>query len=232
MIGTTRTPLALVVVLATLAAGCSNVSQLRVDDNSAPVASLRATHRFGGGPGGGGLELDVQSVKAEGRQALESFNVATLDRQSLTGPLILRHEARVQNVQLAYNHRLFAGAPAEFEWFAGAALHRIDWRTVAGPADAQLRLRNTWWGPAGGVAGRFRLGPMAALELRYAAAIEYSDLNGSRNSTELALAFTPTPAVALRMGLADTRSRLEQSNGDSDLILRARGPFAGLALSF
>lgn len=218
--------------LALALGGCSNVSQLRLDDNSAPVASLRATHRLGGGPGGAGLELDVQAVRGKGTQALGATETVVLDPGSISGPRTLNHDVRTQHLQLAYNHRLFAGSPVEFEWFAGAALHRIDWTTTANPGDPTLQRRNTWWGPAGGVAGRFNLSPMLALELRYGAAVEYTNLNGVRNSTELALALTPSPAVALRVGVADTRSALDPGNGDSDLVLRVRGPFLGLALQF
>ncbi len=220
------------IAAAVFATGCSNVSQLRLDDDRSPVGSVRATHRFGGGPGGAGLELDVQAVRGKGTQALDAFDGVTLDRRSIAGPRTLDHEVRAQHLQLAYNHRLFVGAPVEFEWFAGAALHRIDWTTTATPADPTLKLRNTWWGPAGGVTGRFNLSPLLALELRYAAAAEYTNLNGSRNSTELALALTPSPAVALRFGLADTRSFLDSGDGNSDLVLRVRGPFLGLALQF
>ncbi len=215
-----------------LLTACGNASQLKLDDNSAPVGSLRATHRFAGGPGGGGLELDVQAVRARGRQALDAFDLVTLGGRSISGPGTLTHEVRVQHAQLAYNHRLFAGAPVEFEWFAGAALHRLDWRSTGAPSDPVLQRRQSWWGPAGGVAGRFNLGPITALELRYGAALEYGELAGSRNSTELALALRPTPAVALRLGLAETRSQFEAIDGNSDLVLRARGPFLGLALSF
>jgi hypothetical protein len=229
-----RRPLktALPLLLAAWMAGCSNASRLQLADNSAPIASLRAVHRIGGGPGGAGLELDVQAVRAKGRQALDAFDLVQLGGRSISGPGTLSHDVRVQHLQLAYNHRLFAGAPVEFEWFAGGALHRLDWRSSGTPADPVLERRRSWWGPAGGVAGRFNLGPITALELRYAAALEYGELLGSRNSTELALALRPVPGVALRLGLAETRSQFDAIDGDSDLVLRARGPFLGLALSF
>lgn len=229
--GRARVALALVAVAA-LTSGCGYVSQLRVDDTGTPVASLRATHRFSGGPGGGGIELDLQSARAEGRQGLDSLDTATLGGRSVSGPAVLSHQVKLQHLQLSYNHRLFAGAPVELEWFAGAALHRLDWRSTATPGALALDSRAQWWGPAGGAAGRLRLGAQLALELRYAGALEYAKLGGSRASLELALAYQPVPGLALRAGMADTRSQLQALDGDSDLVLRARGPFLGLALGF
>ena len=56
------------ICLICLLAGCGNITQLHVADNSTAIVSARAVHRFGGGPGGGGLELEVSAVKARGEQ--------------------------------------------------------------------------------------------------------------------------------------------------------------------
>ncbi len=218
---------------ALLAAGCGSPKELRVDDGSAPIGSLRAVYRFGGGPGGGGLEVDFQGVRGESNQALNSFESATLDGQTLQGPAQLNHRAEAVHAQLAYNHRLFVGSPVELEWFAGVALHRLRWTTTGGTAPpGGLQFARTWYGPAGGVGTRFALGPKAALELRYSAAVEYDNIDGSRSSAELAFAYSPVPEVQLRVGFADSRSSYEPVSVNSDLRLRTRGPFLGLNLQF
>jgi hypothetical protein len=125
------------------------------------------------------------------------------------------------------------GAPVEFEWFAGVALHRLRWQTSGGSAPpGGITVSRTWYGPAGGVGARFVLGPKAALELRFSAAAEFDNLDGSRSSAEAAFAFSPVPDVQLRVGLADSRSSHEPVSSSSDLRLRTRGPFLGLAFAF
>jgi hypothetical protein len=225
--------LALALLTTALLTGCGSYTDLRADDGSTPVGSLRAVHRFGGGPGGGGLELDLQGVRGKATQQLASFDQANLGNQTIRGPVQLQHTAEAQHAQLAYNHRLFVNAPVEFEWFAGVALHRIQWRTSSSnPADPRLAFTNTWYGPAGGVAARFKLGPIVALEMRYSGAAEFDSLDGSRASAEVALAISPVQQVQLRLGFADSRSSYQPDGSASDLRLRARGPFAGLALAF
>lgn len=219
--------------MALLAAGCGNVTQLRVDDGSAPIGSLRAVHRFSGGPGGGGLEFDFQGVRGESNQGLDTFESATLGGQTLQGPAQLHHRAEAVHAQLSYNHRLFVGSPVEFEWFAGVALHRLRWTTTGGTAPpGGLNFARTWYGPAGGVGTRFVLGPKAALELRFSAAVEFDNVDGSRSSAEAAFAFSPVPDLQLRVGIADSRSSYEPVSLSSDLRLRTRGPFLGLAFAF
>lgn len=227
-------PLAGIFTIAALAAGCSSPTRLHVDDGSTPVGSFRAVHRFGGASsGGGGLEIDVQSVRGQASQALASTESAQLGDQALQGPAQLLHTAEAQHVQLAYNRRLFVDSPVELEWFAGVAAHQLRWHTTGGGAPADgARFKNSWYGPAGGVMARFKLGSAAAVELRYAAAVELSSLDGSRTSVELAFAFSPVQQMQLRLGFADARSSHDADSATSDLRLRARGPFAGLAFAF
>ena len=219
---------------AALTAGCGNVTQLHVDDRSSPIVSARAVHRFGGGPGGAGLELEVSSVRARGEQRLSAFESVSVGTQSVTGPALLVHNARVQHAQLVYNHRLFAGRPAELEWFVGAAWVQATWESVSfNTADPRLSNRTNWYGPAGGVLGRLRLAPLLALELRYSAAIDLSTRRdgASRNSTEAAFAFRAAPALLLRAGLGESRSWV-QPDSSSELAVRVRGPFVSLGLDF
>lgn len=220
---------------AALTAGCGNVTQLHVDDRSSPIVSARAVHRFGGGPGGAGLELEVSSVRARGEQQLSAFESVSVGSQFVAGPALLVHNARVQHAQLVYNHLLFAGRPAELEWFVGAAWVRATWESVSlNPGDPRLSNRSNWYGPAGGVLGRLRLAPPLALELRYSAAVDLSARRdgGSRNSTEAALAFRAAPSLLLRAGLGESRSWVQPEFSSSELAVRVRGPFVSLGLDF
>jgi hypothetical protein len=222
-------------VTSAIVAGCGNITQLHVDDNSSTIVSARAVHRFGAGPGGGGLELELSSVRARGDQQLNAFETATVGSQSVSGPVLLRHTARVQHAQLVYNHLLFAGRPIELEWFAGAAWVQTSWTSLsANPADPRLFQQSSWYGPTGGVLGRLRLAPNVALELRYAAAadVRSSQDAGSRNATELALAFKPAPSLVLRAGLGESRTSLRPELLSTELSVRARGPFLNLGLDF
>lgn len=218
-----------------LASGCGVVTQLHADDKSAPSATVRVLHRLGGGPGGGGVELELSSVRGEGSQRLEDLTVATLGGRAISGPTQLLHTVRVQHAQLVYNHRLFAGRPFELEWFAGAASVRTDWRSVStNPADPSLSRQITWRGPAGGALGRVRLGPLLALEGRLSGAIALSGgtVRGGRSAAELALAFRPVPSLVLRGGLAEMRSDLSPREETTELSTRLRGPFLNLGVEF
>ncbi len=218
--------------LAALASGCSVNSQLHLNDPSTTLASARALHRFGTGPGGGGLEIEVSSVRAQGDQTLNTAQLVTLNNVSISGPGTLQHRSRVQHAQIAYNHLHFAGRPFELEWFAGAAWVRTSWETVNLP-NANLRLahQSSWSGPTAGAQGRMRLGEQWSMELRHTAALnlEGSD-TGSRNSTTLSLAFKPIPAVVVRLGLGEVRTFYRPEFNASELSLRARGPFLNLGL--
>ncbi len=220
------------VMVAALVAGCSVSSQLHLNDPSTTLASARALHRFGGGPGGGGIEVEASSVRAQGNQTLNATQLVTLNNVSISGPGDLQHQSRVQHAQIVYNHLHFAGRPFELEWFAGAAWVRTSWETVNVP-NSNLRLahQSRWSGPTAGAQGRMRLSEQWSLELRHSAALnlEGSD-TGSRNSTTLALAFKPVPAVALRLGLGEVRTFYRPEFNASELSLRARGPFLNLGL--
>lgn len=217
---------------AALAVGCAyNNTQLHIDDTSTPNLSARALHRFGAGPGGGGLELEVSTVHASGEQRLGAGATAALGTQVVTGPVVLNHSARVQHAQMVYNHLLFAGRPIELEWFAGGAWVNASWESMSSnAADPRLVSQAGWYGPAGGALGRLRLAPHLALELRYSAAVDLSSGldTGSRNSTELVLAFKPAPWFTLRAGVGESRSWLRPEFVDSELSVRVRGPFFSL----
>jgi hypothetical protein len=233
-VGRLSGPVAL--ILCTLLTGCGAPNVLRIDDKSSPVVSARGVVRLGAGPGGPGIEVDYARFRGEGRQDLDSFDLVTLNGQSIRGPVRIDNRATAHHLQLAYNHRLFAGSPAELEWFAGASVAQLDWRaTSTNPADPALRRRHSWYGAGGGVTGRLNLSSALAFEMRVSAA---GDIDGgafdggSRRNIELALAFRPAPGVALRLGLAEGRSSFEDGSAGSDMTLRVRGPFVGLALGY
>lgn len=222
---------AVVVFVPLVVTGCGNFTQLDLNDKSAMHLSVRALHRFGVGPGGGGIEGELTSVRATGGQQLGATQTATLNDQSISGPANLTHTARVQHAQVVYNHLLFAGRPVEMEWFAGVAWQRLSWHTASTTSsDPRLTLQSDWVGPAGGALGRVRLNPSLALELRYGAATRLTGGAGSRGSTELALAFKPAPPLVLRLGYAKSNAFDHQSNVSTEVFVSARGPFLSLGL--
>ncbi len=222
----------LVVVAALLASGCS-VNELRIDDNSAPITSVRLQHRFEGG--NGRIEAEYGHVRASSTQQIPSFNTVYLAGNRIEGPASVRSSARVQHGQVVYNQLLFKDRPVEMEWFAGVAAVNMRWNAVsANPADPVLRRGETWYGVAGGVLGRINLGAGLALEGRYSVAAEPRVLGNGRASAELALAYSPVPALQLRAGVADSRFDREDTDSglESRLSMRARGPFLGLVVAF
>jgi hypothetical protein len=216
-------------------AACGTPTQLHVQDNGQVIGSVRAVHRFGEGPGGPGIELEASRARARGSQALAATETATLDRRSVTGPTTLHHDARVDHAQIVYNHLMFAGRPVEMEWFAGAAWVQTRWDAESTTAtDARLASRTRWYGPAGGVLGRVRLGPLLALEGRYTGAARSGGAadSGSRYEAELALALRPAPGLVLRGGFAESRSWVRANFDESEQSVRARGPYLNLGLEF
>ncbi len=224
-----------VLVAAVVMAGCGAYpTQLHVDDRSQPLLSARGVLRLGEGPGGPGLELTYLQTHARGEQQLLSGDLARLEGQTLAGPKLLHHDVRTHDTELLYNHRLFAGRPAELEWFAGMGWHDTDWTSTGDqPADPQITRRATWSGPAGGVLGRLNLGSGLALEARYSGGIRvWGGANGSRYNAELALALRPAGPLVLRAGFAEHRSWIESDGLNSELSVRSRGPFFTLGLEF
>jgi hypothetical protein len=224
-----------VLATAALAAACSSGTALRAGDASSPLVSMRMQHRFGGAPGGGGVELNLTDARASGEQQLGDFNSATLGDNTVNGPAQLKHTARVQQVQLLYNHLLFAGRLVEMEWFVGGTWVQTHWESIsANPAHPRLSERESWYGPAGGVLGRLRLSPQLALEARTSStvvALGGSD-GGGAASVEVALAFKPVPQLALRAGIGRYESSFRSEPLTTHFSADARGLFIGLGLEF
>jgi hypothetical protein len=232
---TRRAAVAVGAVAAGLFGGCGAPTQLHVQDSAELIGSVRAVHRFGEGPGGGGIEIAASRARAQGEQRLQAFETATLNGRSITGPVTLRHDARVERAQIVYNHLLFAGRPVELEWFAGGAAVATRWNTASPvPTDPQLTSRTTWYGPAGGALGRLRLAPMLSLELRYEGAIKVTGAidSASHYQVETALALRPLPGLALRIGFAESRGWVQPSFSESELSVRSRGPLLNLGFEF
>jgi hypothetical protein len=219
-----------------LLSGCGLVSQqLHVSDNSSGVASARVVKRLGTGPGGPGVELEVSRAQARGTQLLGTDNFVTAGGVTLNGPISLQHRATVDGGHLVYNHLLFPGRPVELEWFAGGAWQGLRWNSTSSRVgDAPLSTRNRWYGPTGGALARFELGPGLTLEARYAGAIALSGVvdTGQRSLTEAALAWRPGGGVVLRGGYAELRTVMRPDTTNSELSVRARGPFLNLGLEF
>lgn len=219
-------------LLALLTAGCGLFPQpVSLNDSDTATGSLRVLHRFGGGPGG--LEADYQGLRARGTQALAAFSDVTFDGNTLTGPALLDHKVSLHHAHLVYNRRLFGGSPVQFEWFAGAAAHRLSWSTASNAAGTPgLQTTRNWVGATGGVTGVLAFHPALELQLRYSGAVSVESMTATRNAAELVLAWTPVPPLQLRLGYGQNQSNYELVDGNSDLRLRTRGPFLGLQLGF
>jgi hypothetical protein len=220
-----------------LLSGCGLVSQqLHVSDDSRGVASARVAKRLGSGPGGPGVELEVTRAQARGTQVVPTGSLVTAGGVTLNGPISLQHRATVDGGHLVYNHLLFPGRPVELEWFAGGAWQGLRWDSTSSRAgDAALRTRNRWYGPTGGALARLQLVPGFTLEGRYAGAIALKGTivdSGSRTLTEAALAWRPGGGVVLRGGYAELRTVMRPDFDNSELSVRARGPFLNLGLEF
>jgi len=236
MFGNAQSKLWLTAAGTLLLSGCGLVSQqLHVSDDSRAVISARVVKRFGAGPGGPGIELEASRAEARGSQVIPANSNVSVGNNYISGPATLHHRAQVDNGHLVYNHLLFAGRPVELEWFVGGAWGRLRWDSTSSvPTDPALSARSSWYGPTGGALGRLHVAPGLSVELRYAGAIALSgavDTN-SRTLVEGALAFRPPGGVVLRGGFAEMRSVTRPEVGNSELSVRARGPFLNLGLEF
>lgn len=227
----------LILSLTVSLTGCGAFpKELRLTDNAATVPAVRVVHRFEGSTRHGGIEAEVDQVRASGPQSLSQFDYAQLGGQPINGPATLQHSARVQSAHVAYNQWLFADRPVQLEWFAGLGYTGVRWQTTgtAGtPSTALPTLtRNTGWGgPMGGLTGRWVLSPTWALEARWWGQIERSLASGNQQTShELALAISPVPALRVRLGFAERWVQLDGDSLGSVLTVKSRGPM--LALNF
>jgi hypothetical protein len=217
-------------LLAALA-GCTG-TPLHFNDNGAPSYSVRGVVRpFGTG----GIEVEASSVRGKGPQTLGSNESTLLNGQTFNGPADLAHSGRANHFHVAYNHLLFADRPFQMEWFAGASLSQLSWKTETGRASFPLyERRQSRTGAFGGVAGRWQMNGLLSVEGRvWAAGRDVAQARDYQNGGEVVLAITPAPGLRVRLGLAqsETGTSLLEGNGPR-LQMQTRGPLLGLTLAF
>lgn len=223
-----------------LLTGCNITRDLTVTDSSALSYDARVVKRLGQGPGGYGVEVDYAAVRGQQNETIDVGQMATLAGQSVTGPVEVRNDARVQTAHIAFNYLLFPSRPVEMEVVGGLAGLRMNW--VAQPiASTQPRLskRAEWYGITVGAGARWKIAEWVALEGRVTT--NYSllsglfgggDTLGYKTTGELGFAFKPAPQVVLRAGYARSVTYFDHSDFESRLTLKARGPSLGLGLVF
>ncbi len=205
---------------------------LHFNDNSAPSYSVRGVLRAFGN---GGIEIEASSVRGKGAQSLGSNETTLLNGQTFTGPAQLAHSGRANHFHVAYNHLLFADRPFQMEWFAGAALSQLSWKTETGRASMPLyERRQSRSGAFGGVAARWQLNGLLSAEGRvWAAGRDIAQARDYQNGGEVVLAITPAPGLRVRLGVAqsETGTSLLEGNGPR-LQMQTRGPLLGLTVAF
>lgn len=216
-----------------LLAGCNLSRDLTAKDSSAITYNARAVARVSGSAGGSGIELDFASVRGSGAESIGTAETVTLGGRSVTGPVELRNDVRVQNAHVAFNYLHFPARPVELEWFAGLGGVSVNWAAVP-IASVQPRLSNQveWVGATGGVGARWKIAPWVSLDGRVSLNYSVADVIGSKYTGEVAFAFKPVPQVALRLGYGWSTTYVEQQDIDSRLTFKARGPYLGLGLAF
>lgn len=228
-------------MVAALVAGCALEPQrLLLRDtgarDAAVLVSLRPAMwaRSGGAPSRG-FEAGYQQYRATGPQALAAGQSLVVGGQPITGPDTLLQQARVVAWHFAYTDRLRFGPSFEFDFSGGGLRLDIDYelRPQSGVLGTQPFARSNTL-PYGSITPRWRLGPMAAAELRLAAAAALDDVSHTRH--EAAFVFSPAAPLALRLGYAWQRTSIRSWDDplfdNVDLRIRARGPAASLRLEF
>jgi hypothetical protein len=223
--------LGLLALVLVLLSACG-ATPLRFNDTSAPSYSVRGVVRAFGA---GGIEVEASSVRGKGQQRLAEFESARLNGQLIEGPAPLAHSGQAEHFHVAYNHLLFANRPFQLEWFAGAALSQLRWKTETGRAVLPLyERRQSRSGAFGGVAGRWQLNGLLSVEGRvWATGRDLFQARDYQNGAEAVLALSPAPGLRLRLGVAQSETGTSLIEGDGPrLTMRTRGPLLGLTLAF
>jgi hypothetical protein len=230
-----RIGLALGAVMA--AAGCTTVEPLNIKDSSALSYTARAVYRLT--PARAGLEVEVGQVRGRDTQQLDAGRTAELRGQQFAGPMTLDNVATLRHAHFVYNHLLFPTRPVEMEWFAGVSGLRLNWSTTpVNPAQPAVSERIGSWGPTAGLVGRWKISPQLALEARgslMATLLGSPAFEGNRGASEIAFAFSPVPELRLRLGYAESSTRLERRDfqvDSSEVSFKTRGPTLGLAFEW
>jgi hypothetical protein len=223
---------------AALLAGCGNIQNVPIKDTNAPGAAVRATFRgIKGDPPkrlGAGIEVGFEGYQAKGTQSLKAGEAIVLADATFTGPQDLRHEARLQQVYVAYNHRFAFGPHFEFEPYVGVT---HVWAKLFTTPPSGTRITSVDERGAGVTAGftpRWRFNEHVALEVRY----NFFDtrLSTGGSAYEAVVVLSPADHVALRLGWTGRNHTISEnyplSGITSEVDVRTRGPMVSLQFDF
>lgn len=233
-----RSLVLLALAATTWLVGCGNIQNVPIKDTNAPGAAVRATFRgLRGEPPkrlGPGIEVGYEAYRAKGAQSLAAGESIVLRDASFTGPLDLRHEARLQQLYVAYNHRFAFGPHLEFEPYVGVT---HVWAKVLTTPPSGSRITAVDERGAGVTAGftpRWRFNDRVAVEVRY----NFFDtrLSTGGSAYEAVLVLSPADHVALRLGWTGRNHTISEnfplSGVTSEIDVRTRGPMASLQFDF
>lgn len=226
------------VVAATLLVGCGNIQNVPVKDAHAPGGAVRATFRGSPVEGarrlGAGIEFGYEGYEAKGTQSLAAGDSIVLADATFTGPQDLRHEARLQQVYVAYNHRFAFGPHLEFEPYVGVTHVWAKLLTTLASGTRITSIDERRVGVTAGFTPRWRFNDRVAMEARY----NFFDtrLSSGGISYEAVVVLNPSEHVALRLGWTGRNHSLTEhfpvSGITSEVEVRSRGPMASLQFDF
>lgn len=222
---------------AALLTGCGNIQNVPLKDNDAPGVAVRATFRgLRGEPPqrlGAGIEVGYEGYQAKGTQSLAAGESIVLRDATFSGPQDLRHEARLQQFYVAYNHRFAFGPHLELEPYVGVTQvwARVLTTPPSGARVTAVERRGA--GVTAGLTPRWRFNDSVAVELRY----NFFDrrLSTGGSAYEAMLVLSPTDHVALRIGWTERNHTFSERfviDFLSEIEVRTRGPMASLQFDF
>ncbi len=222
---------------ATLLVGCGSIQNVPIKDTNAPGVAVRATFRgLSGEPArrlGPGIEVGYEGYRAKGTQSLAAGESIVLLDATFTGPQDLRHEARLQQFYVGYNHRFAFGPHLEFEPYVGVTQVSAKVLTTPPSGTRVTSFDERGVGVTAGFTPRWRFNDRVAVELRY-------NFFGTRVRTsgiayEAMLVLSPAEHVALRLGWTGRNHTIADDfpvGFTSEIDVRTRGPMASLQFDF
>lgn len=218
--------------------GCGNIQNVPIKDTNAPGGAVRATFRgLKGDPPqrlGAGIEVGFEGYKAKGTQSLKAGEAIVLADATFTGPQDLRHEARLQQVYVAYNHRFAFGPHLEFEPYVGVTHVWAKLLTTPPSGNRITSVDERGAGVTAGFTPRWRFNDRVALEVRY----NFFDtrLSTGGSAYEAVVVLSPAEHVALRLGWTGRNHTISEnyplSGITSEVDVRTRGPMVSLQFDF
>lgn len=221
---------------ATMLVGCGNIQNVPIKDTNAPGGAVRATFRgLRGEPPqrlGAGIEVGYEGYRAKGTQSLAAGQSIVLQDATFNGPQDLRHEVRMQQLYVAYNHRFGFGPHLEIEPYVGVTQV---WARVLTTPPSGARVTATdkrGTGVTAGFTPRWRFNDQVAVELRSNFFDRRLSMGGS--AYEAMLVLSPADHVALRLGWAERHHTISDFfvGLASEVEISARGPMASLQFDF